>query len=200
MRRVTDVLDSYTEPELWEWKLRVGKAKAKKISDEALEIGTKVDEMITLDIGGSRNILEGLRPEVVNAYQAWLAFKLKYPDFIKDIETTQARYEVGDITGKPDIIKLSEINDIKTSNQLSVRPKWVVQASKYAVDNNKTKASILLLSKKEPRFLYIWWDGILLEYFGRTVFDAFNTVMTYNLEVSEMIRSYMESEALGATS
>lgn len=38
--RVTEVLDYFQAPELVEWKMKVGKAEAGKISRMALKIGT----------------------------------------------------------------------------------------------------------------------------------------------------------------
>lgn len=196
MNSVTKVLDSYIEPEIWEWKIRVGKAKAKKVSDEALAIGSEVDRLIQEDINGNGESIESKAEGVQNAYNAWLSFKQKYPFFVQDIEGIQVELIDGEIVGHPDIKKLEEISDVKTSSFLTIRPKWVVQASKYALMSNKNRASILLLSKQMPSFLYVWWDGELLQYFGGKVFDAFETILEYQGVAKDMIRNYMEREVL----
>ena len=127
---------------------------------------------------------------------AWAAFKTKLPSYVSEIEDIQIELTQGEIVGHPDIVHKMEINDIKTGNRLSLSPKYCVQASKYAIMKGKTRAAILMLSKQNSNFLYIWWDGELVEYFGRTVFDAFKTIYDYDKRVKDMVRDYMEQEAL----
>lgn len=193
---VTRVLDAYTEPFLWEWKLKVGKAKAKRISEEALAIGKEVDRLIQMDIRGESELMEA-KPETVQmAYAGWTLFKEAHPDYVRDIQSIQTELTDGKLVGHPDIIHLREISDVKTSGYLTIRPKWVIQASKYAIMKGMRRAAILLLSKTSPKFLYVWWEGKLVEYFGKEVFGAFETILAYEEVVSEMIRKFMESEAL----
>lgn len=193
---ITQVLDAYTEPSIWEWKLNVGKAKAKAISEEALTIGKEVDRLIQCDIKGEPEEFGDKPIQVQNAYNAWLKFKEKYPLFVKDIEDIQVELIGGGVVGHPDIVHLNEIADIKTSKQLTIRPKWVVQVSKYALMRGKDRASIILLSKSSPQFIYFWWDGQMLEYFGKTVFDSFKIIMEYERVAKQMVVNFMESENL----
>lgn len=199
MTSVTEILDSYTEPFLIEWKLKMGRAKAKAISDEALRIGKLVDELIQSDIKGNGYAVPDNEKAVVSAMKGWEAFKLKYPSYISEIEDIQIELTKDGIMGHPDIVHKLEIADIKTGNSLTLRPKYCVQASKYALMKGKDRASILLLSKTNDTgiFLYIWWDKELIEYFGGTVFEAFKTIFEYGQTVNQMILSYMEMETLG---
>ena len=61
----------------------------------------------------------------------------------------------------------------------------------------KDRASIILLSKKAPTFLYVWWEGEMVEYFGNKVFAAFETIFEYQEVAKEMVRGYMEKELVG---
>lgn len=193
---ITQVLDAYTEPSIWEWKLNVGKQKAKAVSEEALTIGKEVDRLIQCDIKGEPEDIGASPMPIKNAYMAWLKFKEKYPLFVKDITDIQIELIGGGVVGHPDIVHLNEIADIKTSKQLTIRPKWVVQVSKYALMNGKDRASIILLSKSAPQFIYFWWDGEMLEYFGKTVFDSFKTIMEYEAQVKQMVVNFLENESL----
>lgn len=196
MVSITKVLDAYTEPSIWEWKLNVGKPKAQRISEEALRVGKLVDLAIQNDIKGLPVDVSLSEPSVQNAYGAWLSFKEKHPLFVKDIEDIQIELIDWNVVGHPDIVHRLEIADIKTSKQLTIRPKWVVQVSKYALMKGKDRASIILLSKASPQFLYFWWDGEMLEYFGKTVFDAFYTIMSYEESVKQMVVNFLEAESL----
>jgi len=196
MASVTQVLDAYTEPEIWEWKLRVGVAKSKRVSEEALALGKKIDQMIQDDINRKGVEVIGGTPEEL-AFSGWQAFKTRYPDYVEGINEIQAELVQGNLVGHPDIIHLKEVADIKTSGWLVIRPKWVVQASRYAVMAKKDRASIILLSKKAPTFLYVWWEGEMVEYFGNKVFAAFETIFEYQEVAKEMVRGYMEKELVG---
>ena len=196
-RSVTQTLDAYTEPEIWEWKLRVGVAKAKRVSEEALKLGKEIDLMIQQDLQGKGLDRESEVPEIQNAIEGWNKFKEKHPEYARGIECIQAELVQGNLVGHPDIIHLKEVADIKTSKWLVIRPKWVVQASRYAVMAKKDRASIILLSKVAPTFLYVWWEGEMVEYFGNKVFAAFETIFEYRGVASEMVRGYMEKEMVG---
>lgn len=195
--RVTEILDAYTEPFLVEWKLRVGKTKAEAISREALEIGRLVDLNVQADIKGEGYIVAESNPQVKNAMLGWEAFKQKYPSYIEGIEGIQVELTQGDLVGHPDIVHNLEINDIKTGKTLAVRPKYVVQASKYALMKGKDRAAILLLSKSVPGiFMYVWWGQEAIDYFGGKVFDAFKIIYEYGDVANEMVRNYLEREML----
>lgn len=196
MKSVTEVLDAYTEPEIWEWKLRVGPAKARRASEEALAIGKQVDQLIQDDIKGQAIALELLPLPAQYAWGAWVKFKAEHPELVKDITGIQVELVQGEIVGHPDIVQLKQVTDIKTSGYLTVRPKWIVQASKYALMAQKDRAAILLLSKAGPFYQYIYWEGEMLWYFGEEVFGAFEIVSAYQEVAHDMIRMYMEEEAL----
>ena len=189
---VTRILDAYTEPEIWEWKLRVGKAKSERVSQEALSDGKEIDRLIQEDIKGNGESLESKPESIQNAFKGWQLFKFKYPDYVSDIKGIQVELIADGLIGHPDILHFSEVADIKTSSQLIIRPKWVVQSSKYALMADKDCASIILLSKSSPAFLYVYWDKKMIDYFGGTVFDAFQIISEYQGVAKEMIRRFQE--------
>lgn len=193
------MLDAYTEPEIIAWKFRVGKAKAAKVSEEALRFGTIIDQLIQEDIKKGFLVRQiGLEPSVDNAIAGWQKFKAEHPEYVGGVEQIQAELVSGSLVGHPDIVHIKEISDIKSSRTLTIRPKWVVQASKYAVMKERDRAAIILLSKETPTYMYVWWDGPVLEYFGKTVFGAYETILDSQEVTREMVRNYMEKESLGA--
>ena len=198
---VTKVLDAYTEPFLIEWKLKMGKVKSEAISKEALVIGTEVDALIRLDVTGQKWECDKSVQAVKNCMLAWENFKQANPSYMQGVEGIQTELTSGDLVGHPDIYHLTGIDDIKTGNSLTLRSKYCVQASKYALMAGKTRAGIILLSKTNEtgRYLYVWWDGELLTYFGQTVFDAFKTIYEYNDVADEMVRRFLEREILNVS-
>ena len=198
MPSVTQVLDAYQEPGIVAWKLSVGKVKAEAISKEALAIGTEVDAFIRCDIKSQACDDTKSVDAVRNCMKGWAKFKLKYPEYVSQVEDIQVELTKDDLMGHPDIIHKLEVSDIKSGNSLTLRPKYCVQASKYALLAKKDRAAIILLSKTNPNgaFLYMWWDGVLLQYFGQLVFDAFQTIFEYEAHVTNMVRKHLERERL----
>ena len=197
-KSVTRVLNCHQEEGIINWKLNVGKTKAKKISEDALRIGTKVDLLVQDDINNGKYDITECEPQVVNAMRGWEKFKTKYPEYVDGVEDMQVELIMDDIVGHPDIRTVSNIDDIKTGNRLIVRPKYVVQVCRYAVSAGKSKAGIIILSKTrtEGAFLYIQFEGQAINYFGCIVFDAFCIVYEYEFTVRNMVRNYLEKEKL----
>ena len=193
MKSVTEILDAIQEPEIVAWKLRVGKKKAEETSQEALRIGKAIDKLVQDDINGI-TVQTHTDPAVLNCWQAWLKFRAKYPDYVSGIEGIQVEVVSGAVKGHPDIVHLREINDIKSGNYLTVRPKNIIQVSKYAVMKGKRRAALLYLSKTEATFLYIWWENEMVDYFGRQVFDAYELISNAQDEAREMTRGFLEKE------
>src|SRR3990167_6089610 len=196
--RVTQILDAYQEPYLIEWRVKNGKTKTDLISNEAKAIGTEVDKYIQEDIQGRVYVSENNDVRIVNCVAGWMAFKKQYPQYVGDITGIQPELFAGEIVGHADIVHKLEISDIKTGKTLEVRPKYLVQVSKYALMSGKDRAALIILSKSVPgSFSYIWWDKDMIDYFGITVFDAFKTIYEYGDMVNRVILNYMEAEAMG---
>ena len=143
MPRVTEVIDYFQEPYLVNWKLRVGKAKAKKFSQQALDIGSYVDKFVSDDIFGrdfpglsdlTNNYDEETAEYITNCIDGWKNFKKDYPVVLeamrKHKDNMQKELILGDLVGHPDFILGDEICDLKTSKQVS-KSHWM-QTAQYA--------------------------------------------------------------------
>ena len=71
MLSVTQVLDAFPEADLIAWKLRVGPKQAQAISQEALRVGTVVDQLIQHQFRQQTIDLPVHDLPVLNAWGAW---------------------------------------------------------------------------------------------------------------------------------
>jgi len=166
--RVSEVLDYFQEPYLVNWKLRVGVKEAKRISQEALAVGTAVDQMVQLDITGPAPDVPKDGP-IHNCMKAWQNFKqtdegkVFFNKAYKFSANMQRELVLGDLTGHPDFIFDDELPDLKTSKSIN-KSHWM-QVAQYAwmemayrtindppaVDRPSiNKISILRLDKNDP--------------------------------------------------
>ena len=194
MIRVTQVLDYLTEPELMAWYLRTGKAACKKISDEALRIGTLVDKMIQEDIKGEGYLCPAEDAPVENCMAAWEKFKAAHPGYISLITGFQEELTDGEVVGHPDIILPDQIDDVKTSRM--IRPGYYTQVSKYAKMAKKSKGGIIRLDKETGNFEYKTFDQAVIDYENQ-VFDAQLLLYKHNSTIREIVRKQLEAEVLG---
>ena len=140
MPRVSEVLDYFAPPYLVKWKLRVGVAEAKRISDEALMIGTAVDKMIRDEINEVKVVHEINNSKIINCISAWKRFKQDHPEFLvkakKFKNNMQKELKLGDLVGHPDFIFDDELPDLKTSKSIN-KSHWM-QTAQYAHMYEKT--------------------------------------------------------------
>src|SRR3990167_556558 len=133
MVSVTQVLEYFTEAELLAWYLREGKAKSERITQEALRIGTEVDQRIRAELL-HQDTLPAHDPAVLNCLHAWDAFKQEHPQFVGTITGIQTELTDGEeVVGHPDL-EITEsarwgIVDIKTSK--AIQPKHLTQVVAY---------------------------------------------------------------------
>lgn len=127
--RITRILDYFSPPDLVDWKLRVGKKEANRISRVALNIGTNVDEAIKADQTGQK--LPKLKTqEAKNCWEAYLAWKRDYyptvtigsPVFDDDLSTA----------GTPDLISWETETLIDVKCSASIREAYWLQTEFYA--------------------------------------------------------------------
>lgn len=188
---VTEGLDYFQEPGLVDWKIKVGKKEAKRISTCAMKIGTRVHELVYQEWKEMRYKLSSKDSvEVKNCMQAWEQFKEDYQPIIQTMET-ELKDEENKVIGHRDmVITFPGTNDIftvdlKTSS--GIKPKHWLQVAKYHhMDYNCGGIGILRLDKNLG--VYEWQtkfeDNEELNVFNSliTVYRFFNpTPMESNL-------------------
>lgn len=131
MPRVSEILDFFQEPYLVAWKLK--NRDWQKVSEEALRIGTIVDQMVQVDIRCGQYVYPD-DPTVSNCVKAWEKFKQERPDVLERLfkyqENIQRELVLGDLVGHPDFILDDEVIDLKTSKSVS-KSHWM-QTAQYA--------------------------------------------------------------------
>ena len=145
MVSVTEILETFPEKELVNWKLRMGKGKVQVISEEALRIGKVVDMQVREDITGipfavphlfsllSFTIVE--QQAIISCWKGWQQFKQDYPAWFIPPPLCQRELSREGIIGHPDFFHPGkqyafEITDLKCANQ--IRPIYWTQEAGYA--------------------------------------------------------------------
>lgn len=149
--RVTAVLDYFQPPQLVDWKLRVGKAEAGRISRSAMKVGSRVDELIKTGADTTKKD----SPEVKSALNAYLKWAVTYNGPIV-VPQKRVEKEIEGITlsGEPDIIALDTLIDLKCANRIS--DKYWLQLAAYAYLTDWTgPVGILRLDKTTESFQYV---------------------------------------------
>src|SRR3990167_10637818 len=111
MIRVTDVLEFFSEPGLVDWKLSAGKAEAKRIGKQAMNVGSNVDEYVKAFINKEK--LPKLKTKEAESCVA--GFNRWYEDYGKpNLIVGQRIFDIeNDLTGEPDIYWNETVIDIK---------------------------------------------------------------------------------------
>jgi len=145
--RVSAILDVYQDPELIDWKIRVGKKESKRISKVATDIGTNVDEYIKAEIQGLK--LPKLKTqEAENCVRAWRKWVEDYRINFNALQCGERLFnEETKVCGEPDILLVpsKEVLDIKCSS--SIRQSYWLQTNWYAQQLGYEGRSILRLDK-----------------------------------------------------
>lgn len=156
--RITKITDYFAPPELVEWKVKVGKKEANRISRIALKFGKEVDDRIRAN-PLSPVAKKKEKAEVVNAIAAWNSWLLHYQPL--EIRFPETLYdEDRKIAGTPDFEWLDRegvwtLTDIKTSRE--IRPANFFQLGGYGSMRipKPGHLAILDLSKALGMFDYI---------------------------------------------
>lgn len=197
MIRVTEVLDYYTEPDLLRWMQRVGKAKAERISREAIDIGTIVDQCIQDEVRTGSYRYKDNNQAVLNCLGAWKSFKKEHPGFLEEIISIQDELTDGKVVGHPDLVMTWGIVDVKTSS--GIRPKYWTQTAKYLhMSRHKGKGAlaVLRLDKKTGEYEYRKIDDQEYVDYEIRVFEAFLMTFKHGQENREVLRQQLEEELL----
>lgn len=132
MPSVTELLDTFPEKELVEWKLRVGTAKAKKVSEEALEIGSTVDQAVQDALKGIPATQPICGPAAI-CLGAWQEFLRDHSWFTPSLLGMQEELQREDLVGHPDFRLtrngLNGIIDLKCAS--AIRPSYWTQVAAY---------------------------------------------------------------------
>jgi hypothetical protein len=203
-------LDYFQEPYLVKWKLKVGATRAKEISEEALHIGTVLDNSVQLDINEDKPEIKSSDDKVNNCWKGWQKFKQDHPDFVvkmrKCKDNMQKELVLGELVGHPDFILRDEVCDLKTSKSIN-KSHWM-QVAQYAkmwdrsVESNQLvsvikRISILRLDKLSPEGHYEY--KVLEEpfiSFWQGKFQARYEAYKEEGEFMEMMRKKLETERL----
>src|SRR3990167_8224078 len=115
---VTTVLDAFIPKGLLAWYLKTGAKEAKRISTTAMNIGSRVDQLIQEDIvKGSYKFSSKDSIEVKNCMQAWEKFKSDYSPKIKAVQV-EVKSDNQKLVGHIDLIMDEMIVDIKCASSI----------------------------------------------------------------------------------
>lgn len=170
--RVTRILDYFAPPELVNWKVRVGKAEANKVSKVALKFGTRVHELI--ETNGKLSSKDG--EEVKNCFKAFSSWKADNgnPSLING---STLFCERRGIAGTPDAMMGETLIDFKTSRE--VKAVHFAQLGAYASLMSVTPKVLAILRLDKQSGIYEW---VTNEKAGMTVeacIQAFNYALGY---------------------
>lgn len=139
--RITRILDYFATPGLVDWKLRVGKREANRISKIALNIGTNVDEAIKADVLGQK-IPKLKTQEAKNCWEAYLQWKQDYSPALAVADTV---FDEGYQTaGTPDLIYWDTDTLIDVKCATSIKENYWLQTEFYARQISPLKFKAIL--------------------------------------------------------
>ena len=196
MPRVTEVLDHLMEPELFKWHIRLGKAACKKISDEALRVGSAVDALVQQDIKEGGYLIPEGDQSIENCMQAWELFKIEHPLFVDSVKEMQTEVKQGDVVGHPDFIHQDGITDLKCSS--SIRPKYWTQTAQYGKMRFGVPQFIAILRLDKVTGLYEYRRIEDVDYirYEIGVFEAYLMAFRHASKNREMLRQQLENEVI----
>lgn len=203
--RVTEVLDYATMGDLRSWIDNNSKAKRKGITDEALRVGTIVDEFVRQDIQDGGYLVDEGDRQVENCMKAWEAFKEQYPLFCGCVRDMQIELTEGELMGHPDFIVERHggtwgVVDLKTSRM--IRPNYWTQTAQYAKMYTEMKhkpapnfIGVIRLDKETGTFEYVEMDADYILY-EIDIFKSMLAVYNHNADYRELIRQKAEEAFL----
>lgn len=209
MIRVTQVLEYFPEPKLVEWQLRVGKAQADRVGEEARRIGTLVDSIIQMDLRRGALEIPANEPEVESALVAWMKWRALNEPVIRAVKHVQLELIQGEIVGHPDIVVEDEptrsfgIIDVKAASM--IRPNNWTQVAKYGAMYAELHrpgwswwTGIIRLDKERKDYEWMQMrDENMLDY-EVDVFEAKLLAMQHEQRVKDWMREQKEEEMMNA--
>lgn len=184
--RVTTVLDYFPCPELVEWKVRVGKAEAGRISRKAFKDGSRIDELCEADWRtGKYKLKKSDNAEVRSAMQGWEQWKDEWSDVYADIQGMQETVfsDAWGVAGTLDIRTSKAIIDIKGAQRIS-KNYWV-QTAFYNSGFGLPNCYILRLGKSEGTYEFIPRPEEYSQDYLEEIIKSYVNVYNYNKKEEE---------------
>lgn len=155
---VTEVLGYFQEPGLVDWKVKTGAKEAKRIGTIAMKIGSRVDELVKLDMEVGKvkfSVKDG--SEVKSCFEAYLKWKEDYNPKLVNAGIT-IRNEHLMLQGEYDLLlEPATIIDIKCSS--SIKLSYWLQTAMYAyMLGGCDKIGVLRLDKNLGIYEYVVRD------------------------------------------
>lgn len=145
--RITRVLDYFPTPQLVDWKIKVGKREANRVSKVAMNIGTNVDEVIKTGKGKLKTA------EAKTCYEAFQQWQKDYgfPTLKEGVTIFNDSLLVA---GTPDLLDMDThtLIDIKCSSE--IRDSYWLQTEFYARCTGSDYKAILRLDKNLGMYEY----------------------------------------------
>ena len=155
MPSVTQILDTFPETDLIEWKLRVGKVKAEQIGTEAKRIGRLVETRIQEQLKHLPLTTLQMDEAILSCLDGWEKFLHEYPWFPGKIQQMQRELQREEIVGHPDF-ELPYPVDLKCAT--AIRPTYWTQVAAYSwlqnADQLPERLGILRLDKVRHDYEY----------------------------------------------
>lgn len=194
MLRVSEVLEYFQDPHLVEWKIKVGKKEARRLSTMALKIGSRVDDLIK----GRGHMEKNESQEVRNCMEAYHRWRMDY-DPMSLMFPERLYDEDRQITGEPDCLWVAKntLIDFKTSARVSW--KYWLQLSAYAsmLELLPEKLAVLRLDKNLGEYQYLNNEEAGFDI--QRGIEAFNGLLVaYRFRDSVTGRDKMEEESNGS--
>lgn len=148
--RVTEVLNYFQPPQLVDWKLRVGKKEANRISKAAMKIGSRLDELVKSNTQPKK----ADKPEIWTAYNAYFKWMRTYTP-IQVIPQKRAEKAIFGVllSGEPDFIALNVLTDLKCSIRIDLKY-WLQLAAYTWLTDWLGKIAILRCDKLTEAYQY----------------------------------------------
>lgn len=148
--RVTQVLSYFQAPQLVDWKLRVGKKEANRISKAAMKIGSRVDELVKTHSQPEKRD----KAEVHGAYWAYFKWMRNYtPIEIRPLKRMERVIFGVLLSGEPDFEALNILTDLKCSTRIDL--KYWLQLAAYAwLTDWPGKIAVLRCDKQTEAYQY----------------------------------------------
>ena len=157
MTRVTEILGYFQEPQLVDWRIRVGNKEARRISTMTAKTGTRVHELIYNEWKeGMYKLKKADSLEVRNCMQGWEQFKKDYSPTIHNMEY-EVMHEVESIVGHIDMLATIGIKkciiDIKTSGNIRSKH-WLQLGAYYSLASESSIEEVAVLRLDRNLGLY----------------------------------------------
>lgn len=177
--RFSTIANYFPHPDLVNWKIRVGKAAARQVSNKALKIGTRVDHLCEDNLKTGLIKFKKSDPiEIHNCMTAWEKWKEDWADVASSIDVTQQTVYHKDwgIAGTLDLLSPTHLIDIKTSKKISLM--YWIQTAVYNRGLGR-ECWILRLDKENGAYEFVKRPDEFSQEYLETVFVGMVNVFNF---------------------